>query len=363
MTPKNLHATALSLLSGALLACAPVVASDHREHPRKPVMSPSPSVEVSPTARATATVPPTGSHDPSRWHPPGFGHEHGDPPPDWLVQADADPTFHTYFGTWLDYQGPFSTSTAENAAKHAGMKGYRLTYHPDPALGFSGTDGSDLDGYVTLHTFSNPMDRGAQFHSARVAIWDGAGLTLRQGWVNYGDPATARVPARCSEDRSAVGGPDCPALNAAQRPVVLFVDQATWDGVYRAPSRHEQWYGFGIGFAWGVGFNTTTIRTPGELVTDTDPAHWHLTGQDGTLRSLDLNACNPGSSGCSLPATVKGQAFLTDPKGNFMRFGDPRCEADVPCLIQYISPTYKGIRGRRLDIDHPNPPGGVVLPN
>jgi hypothetical protein len=62
MAPRNLHTTTLALLSGALLACAPLPgqgdpqASEHGVHaqPKKPARpSPSPSVEVVPTALLT----------------------------------------------------------------------------------------------------------------------------------------------------------------------------------------------------------------------------------------------------------------------------------------------------------------------
>ena len=289
------------------------------------------------------------SHDRSRWQPPGSGHEHGDAPPAWLVDAYRDnPTWAPYWGTGVLYDGPFNTSSAENTVKHTAMKGFRLSY-PD----FKDRNGKPLDGYLVMHMSSNPMDRGAQFHSARVYIKDvGNGISIRQGWIDAGSVDTARVPKRCTV---ANGGSDCSSHNGKQRPIVFVVDQKTWDGdpaVGRLPDRQEQWYPIGIGFSFGWGVDPTTIATPDEQASDTNPHEWHGTGAAGNIRSVDVTAGKPGFSG--LFWTNQYGVYVADAAG-------PACQGENICLLQYYAPTYAGIIGgsqRTFPI-----PADISLPN
>lgn len=300
-------------------------------------------------------------HDSSRWHPPSFGHEHGDPVPEWVDYLFSLPQVAETFGGPL-YAGDFSTSQAENAAKHAGMKGYHISY-PNA----KGRDGSWADVYVILHTFTNPMDRGSQFHSQRTYILDSQGATVRQSWVNYGDPATARVPAVCSLTAEPRVADYCKGYDAYQRPIVFVVDDVSRSGeLISRPIVREQWYGFGGSFNWVIGVNATTRFTPGELSSDTDPHRWHADQMGlGQVRQLELRACQPGSQGCTFPAALRGQLFYQTQFGEFVRPDDPRCAKPSPtlCLPQYVSPGYQGIEAIQPETVYPLPADGVVLPN
>jgi hypothetical protein len=260
------------------------------------------------------------------------------------------------------YAGDFSTSSAENAAKHAGMKGYHITY-PNA----KGRDGSWADVYTILHTFSNPMDRGTQFHSQRTYILDSVGVTIRQSWVNYGDPSTARVPVVCSLTADPRVADYCAPYDPFQRPIVFVVDDVSREGkLIGRPIVREQWYGFGGGFAWGVGINATSRFTPGETSSQTDPHAWHTKDMGlGQVRQLELRACQPGAVGCAMPTELKGQAFYQTQFGEYVKPDDPRCAqpGSILCLPQYISPGYQGIEAVQPETVYPLPTDGVVLPN
>lgn len=291
------------------------------------------------TSSASAQAP---AHDPSQWHPAsaGFGHEHGDAPPAWLSDFLANsPDVWPYLGNGVLYDGMFNTSPAENTTKHAAFKGFRIT---SPA--FTDQDGGWVDGYAVLHLSSNPMDRAARFHSGRIYIADkSGGLSIRQGWLDTGSVDSSRVPKRCA---LSTGGPDCASFDTAQRPIVFFIDHDTEVGTYRNGQRdtNEQWYPFGFGyfFGWSI-LDATTHFQPGEKATDTDPAQWSIIQHDGhnnpgVLRQVDITGRKPGFSG----------AFFTNQFGDFIANPDgPECQAPAVCLLQYYSPTYAGIKGRR----------------
>lgn len=288
----------------------------------------------------------TSAHDPSRWHPPAAGHEHGDAPPAWLLDFTTDPRYAPYWT--LNYDFPGNTSPAENTVKHFAFKGLHLA---SPA--FKDQDGGWVDGYAIGHISGTPADRGAMVHSFRLFIADaGGGLTIRQGWVNMGSPETARVPRRC---QSSSGGSDCPAYgDPTQRPIVLTVTDDDVKGTYSGgrSETFEQWYGFGSGASWGWGLNTPTIFQPGEKASDTDPHAWHTVGGQayGQLRLIEVIASKP---------TYHGGFWMT-PTGEYVEDpSNPDCNSR--CLLQWISPTYKGITGRTQQT-WPLP-ADVALPN
>lgn len=295
------------------------------------------SVALLPAASAISQ----STHDPTRWHPPSAGHEHGDPPPAWLADfyAQYGATVAPYWGDDVLYDGSFNTSPIENTAKHFAFKGVHLTY-PE----FQDRDGGWLDGYVVGHVSGTPADRGAMVHSFRAYIADaGGGLTIRQGWVNMGSPETARVPRRCA--LNPPGGSDCADFGSPdQRPIALVITPDDAVGTYSGgrPETFEQWYGFGAGFSWAWGLNTPTFFRDGEHATDTDPSGWHPVGglAHGQLRLIEVIAGKP-----SFPIPSGGLYFWTTPDGS--RVDNPAStECLGHCLLQAISPTYRGITGR-----------------
>lgn len=323
---------------------------------------------------ATAQTP---AHDTTGWHPPGFGHEHGDPPPSELQALIDNPDVHQWFPDFLNFAGEFSTSPAENTLKHNGMKGYDLS------KGFTDQLGRPISGYIELHAFEFPMDRQSQKHSIRMAIKDAdGGWTLRQGWINMGDRLTADYPLQAPKYCSLTGRADfydqttgkalpdgpCAGVNPYKRPILWFVDEDVRSGRYTGlPDQAAQWYASTPFGQLGLLVNSPTYRQPDEKVSDSDPHLWHATGALGQVRQLDFTACRPGASDCAAPAWIRGLGFYTDQDGHWRAPDDPECsKPDHPtaihCLLQYVSPTYEGVKGQKANFQYPVPPD-IGLPN
>jgi hypothetical protein len=370
MPPRSRAPTVLALLSSALLACAPLPgqgepqASEHGVHaqpkgPPRPA-APSPSIAVVPIALAPPTAVPTSPnasiHDSARWHPPGFGHEHGQQPNEYVDNfLKSRPELHQYWGNGVSFDGPWNTSAIENTTKHAGMKIAEISY---PAI--TDQNGGWIHVTWVQHLLSHPMDRQAAKHSTQMFILDaGGGLTVRMGHMRFGGPE-AVTPKRCT---LSTGGSDCAQYNQAQRPILLAVDQASWDGEagVRLPIRQETWYGAGAGAATTWGVDPTTFFVPGERVDDHTAHERQATGGTGTLREYELNARAPIYNG----ARFSGP-FWTNQDGTVCSSpADPYCSTNGNvALLQYISPTYEGMKmTRAFPVNNPLPPGGVVLPN
>ena len=269
------------------------------------------------------------------WHPPvigtcATGHEHGDAPPSWIADAGYDVGFH----------GHFNTSPAENAAKHAGMKGF-----------LARLKGVDL--YFRIHAASNVLDRSARFHSYEMFARDGSGgVSHWQGWYNTGDPVTDRVPRRSGSETGV-------------RPVMLVVDQTSWNQGIRC----EQWYAFTAGWSWDFGWticNSTTLFYPGENANQAQST-WRLApdASKGGTRRLE----------------AAWYAFRQHPTGAFVatQFGeivsgmnDARCSGrtvrygityDNVCLEQYIAPTMTQVSFPGNAVQKSFPTTGVRIPN
>jgi hypothetical protein len=312
--------------------------------PTKPAPSPTGAPAPSPTGAPAPSPTPTHDHDDAvgrcgesmmRWHPPVVngcetGHEHGDAPPQWIYDAGYDPMFH----------GHFNTSPAENAAKHAAMKGFATTL-------------KGVDVYFRLHAASNVLDRSARFHSYEIWARDPqGGVSHWQGWYNTGDPVTDRIPRRRGVEPS-------------QRPIMLVVDQTAWDQGIRC----EQWYFFSAGWSWDIGWticNSTTLFYPGEN-NQQDPSNWRLApdGGTGTTRRLEAAwyASRPHPTG-TFYATQFGE-IVSGPN-------DPRCSATSVqygvtyqnvCLEQYIAPTMPQVSFPDNAVQKQFDDTGVDVPN
>jgi hypothetical protein len=268
------------------------------------------------TPEPMPTMPPMmGDHacglDPAAWHPPvvdgcAAGHEHGDEPPDWLQQSQ-----------WpLSYVGAFNTSAMENVMKHAAMKGFLAVL-----------DGQEV--YARVHAASNVLDRSARYHSFEYWQRDAAGgISHWTGWYDVGSPETARIPRVVATDL---------------RPVILVVDQASWDAGFRC----EQWYTDGPGWRPALGWticDSTTLYYPGENA-EQGMGNWQLTGSLGLLRRLEWSWRQQDS-----PSLPRDQVVYLTQFGQWAEGGplDPLCSSTTTkfgvmyqnvCLEQYIAST------------------------
>jgi hypothetical protein len=267
------------------------------------------------------------------WHPPvvdgcATGHEHGDPPPDWIMDAGYEVKFHSHA----------NTSPAENTAKHAAMKGFATTL-------------DNVDIYFRVHASSNVLDRSARYHSYEVWARDPSGNVSRwQGWYDTGDPVTDRIPR--GED-------------PGRRPVMLVVDQNAWDRGIRC----EQWYAKTAKWSWDFGWticNTTTIYYSGENE-EQDQANWRLApdGSLGTTRRLE-------AAWYDFRSPARG-AFVATQFGEIVSgMDDPRCSGtttkhgetyDNVCLEQYIAPTMQKVSYPDNAVQKTFDATGVQVPN
>jgi hypothetical protein len=230
---RRFIAPLIGLLSAGLVLCAPLVVADQL------------------VACGEST---------DAWHAAvidgcATGHEHGDAPPAWIADA----------GFVAQFVGPFNTSPLENTSKHAAMKGFLTRL-------------DDTDIYFRIHAASNPLDRSARYHSYEVFARDGTGAVSHwQGWYNSGDPTADRVPRRRG-------------VEPTQRPVILVVDDASW----QQGNHCEQWYAAPGEPAWSWDFgwticDTTTLYRADENATAADASTWVAApgDQTGTTRRLE----------------------------------------------------------------------------
>jgi hypothetical protein len=303
---------------------------------------------VSPTPTPTPTpgpVPGKGVCGESEdvWHPPvvtgpdgkpcNTGHEHGDAPPSWIAAA----------GYKVSFVGGFNTSALENTAKHAAMKGFSAKF-------------GNTDVYVRVHAASNPLDRMARYHSYEAWARDPSGnVSHWQLWYNTGDPVKDRIPRR-------------QGVEPSQRPIMLVVDQTSWDQGIRC----EQWY-TGPGepqWGWDLGWticNATTLYVPGESLSASDQRTWKLApdGSLGGTRRLEAAwySNRPHPTG-KFYSTQFGE-IVSGPT-------DARCSQTTTkfnvtypnvCLEQYIAPTMQQVAFPGNALQKTFNTTGVKIPN
>jgi hypothetical protein len=297
-------------------------------------------------------------HDASHWHLPYdvahgclFDHEHGDAPPQWIMDAGYMVAFDDHGG----FHG--NTSAAENAAKHPAMKGYLL-------------DVQDYNGgaqqiYFRFHIASNVLDRMARYHSYEVFMKDAAGgVSHWQGWFNSGDPVTDRVIYTGFND-------------PGRRPIVLVQNEQTFP-----TAKNEQWYAR-ASTSWNWDFalsvDPTTFYYEGENA-NTDRSTWRPTGRLGTVRRLEPAWYGPDSHYAASRTAMapKGVTFYATQLGEIVSGQtDPRCSGTTTafgstypnvCLPQFIATTAKAVEfsvpgGNARDRVFPGIGLGVALPN
>jgi hypothetical protein len=260
------------------------------------------------------------------------GHEHGDAPPSWISQAGYNASF----------VGAFNTSAQENTAKHAAMKGFLARF-------------SNVDIYFRPHAASNVLDRSARFHSYEVWARDASGgVSHWQGWYNTGDPVADRVVRTIPDP--------------LRRPIMLVVDQASWD----AGIRCEQWYGLTSVWSWDFGWTICEVNTlfyPGEN-SQLDQSFWRFPpggARLGGTRRLeaawyqDDNRPHPVGE---FWATQLGD-IVTGPNdsrcsGSSTRFGVTYANV---CLRQFIASTMTEVAFPGNAVQKVFPTTGVRAPN
>ena len=301
----------------------------------------TPTVQPPPAATATATPgqPPSGDMVDMYWHPPmAHGdrprHEHGDPPPTWLLdEMGAGEVGEVMLFTHA------GGTPGENVAsyKHTAFKGW--------AGRFNG-----VDWYGVFHLDFQPNGRTSRFHSYQLWMRDATGAVSHfNGWLDFGEGNSTgpQVVPLCGSDTGV-------------RPVMT----PTQPG---CPVRFESWYaraGGSGGWAPDVGFNVNPNYYHGG--DPADPATWTPTGG---IRNVERRI------------EWAWYAFRTERRGEFWatqwgdlvsgpddavcgterRFGD-RAYTTV-CLRQYIAPTQPSVEFPGNSVQRTFPADGVVLPN
>lgn len=317
------QSTDIALLKAAVFGAATATPGVTPTATATATAQPTPTVTTAPTSAPTSAPSATPGHidmalgkcgEPmDRWHAAVIGtcetgHEHGDAPPDWVLNSGYLPLFMHAMGT-----GP-----AENSLKHACMKGYSE----------SGPGGTQW--YLIHHGCSMPFDRLSRFHSWQLWIREAnTNISYLSGWVDYGDP-------KHIDD----GGNRAPSSQFDE----FHNNQLLFKGIMRIDTRPqpvcEQWYSSVGGpnpntsywypdFAW-LACGSVTAYTDnerryarGERPAGYDPynpSSWVLTGALGFDRQVDISIYADRIS------DKRGRTFVHDQFGEEMAsLSDPRC--------------------------------------
>jgi hypothetical protein len=306
---------------------------------------------------------PESLHNVTRWHGAVdprtgcyYGHEHGDPPPDWVRAYEAA------HGGQFSFVGPFNTSAMENGHKHNAMKAVRQT----------GVYGEE--SYLRYHWATNPTDRSqTRYHSYQLWVRDRQGGVSRiPQWVNMGDPHVG------SPDRA--NGTECTAEDFPQ------IHRPLWAGITECYLRttgqtFENSYSAADNPDWQPVFalsaTATTFVVPGEESV-TDYSQMRRTGFDGTkVRRIEIEL--PGHVNATDMRNRLGAQgvdpanFVASQFGEIMTggTGDPRCGQPVQmygqtytriCLPQSVAPTFEGADSTAIH-DYDNGNGSVGFPD
>lgn len=306
-----------------------------------PTVAPTDAPTAAPTA--TATPMPPGEMVDMLWHPPmAHGdrprHEHGDPPPAWLL---------TYYGVNEVAQLPLFQHDANTPGetvpywKHTGFKGWETNFNGQSCYG-------------VFHLDFNPGGHVSRFHSYRLWCQDGTGaVSAISGWLDFGtgNNTGPQVVETCGQDSGV-------------RPIML-VNQAGCN------VRFENWYARAGGsgdWAPDFGFNINPNYFAGG--DPANPATWTSTGG---VRNLDRRvefAWYLGGSG--IRPAPRGEFWSTQWGDLVSGPGDPVCGTQrtygertytVACLRQYVAPTLQPMTfpGNSEQVSFPG--DGVILPN
>jgi hypothetical protein len=300
-------------------------------------VQPTPTRTPSPTPTRTPATP-DHNHEDVAWHAPGAhgdrpAHEHGDPVPQWLLNAGYTPSF-THVGN----------TPNENHFywKHTGFKGW--------AGAFQG-----VQWYGIFHLDFNPGGHVSRFHSYQLWLRDATGAVSHfHGWVDFGEGNNTgpNLEIVCDE-------------NFTTRPIIA-VNQAGCDPIF------ESWYaragGANGNALWmpDFGFNIASNYFAGG--DPANPATWTpIDGADRNVnRRMEFAWYAPRSN-------QRGEFYATQFGDIVNGPNDPRCGTSrsygersytLVCLRQYIAPTLTTIQFPGNSVQRTFPGGNVVqLPN
>jgi hypothetical protein len=268
------------------------------------------------------------------WHEPGLAHgdrpahEHGDPPPAWLVAAGIRPSF-MHVAMTPNENMPYW--------KHTGFKGW--------AGRFNG-----VDWYGVFHLDFNPGGHVSRFHSYQIWFRDPTGaISHMHGWMDFGvgNSTGPQLVTLCGTDTDV-------------RPVMTPTQVG-------CPIRFESWYARAGGngdWAPDFGFNINPNYYAGG--DPTNPTTWTDTGYVRNLERRIEFAWYPFRS------QLRGEFWTTQWGDQVSGPNDPRCGTQrtfgertytVVCLRQFIAPTLPEISFPGNSAGRTFPGNGVVLPN
>jgi hypothetical protein len=293
-----------------------------------------------PTPAAATPTPPAHGHDEADlyWHIPGAhgdrpAHEHGDPPPQWLLAAGIRPSFTHVAGT-----------PGENHAyyKHTAFKGW-------------GGNFNGQDWYGVFHLDFNPAGHASRFHSYQLWVKDASGaISAISGWLDFGidDSTGPQLVPQCGGDDSVR-----PIMNPPSVGCPLSFE--SW---YARPGGNGSWapdFGFNVNPNYYVGGDPT------------NPPTWTDTGYVRNLERRIEFAWYLGEGG--IRPSPRGEFWTTQWGDIVSGPGDPVCGTQrsygarsytVVCLRQYVASTLRAMTFPDNSTGQVFPGDGVVvLPN
>jgi len=230
-------------------------------------------------------LPSGDSNDMRFWHPAkahdGLNpHEHGDAPPQWVLDWSQANLGSTQLFGWQPVETP-----NENYMKHQAYKGARGAI-------------SGVNVYLLHHSQSNPMDWPAPYHSWRLWVRDAqGGVSYLQGRMYFGWPDVRTHRLGRAEEEPGYYGPSWPGRGQFIIGCRMQSDTATC----------EQWYGFAGDRAIHLSVTicgAAAICDPDNLQTmdaAMDMSTWDLTGSQGTSRRYEISWYGPTSQGIESP--------------------------------------------------------------
>ena len=317
-----------------------------------PLPTNTPEPTATPLPLPTATNTPAAMDIDMMWHPPmAHGdrprHEHGDAPPQWLMN---------YFGANEVSQVMLFThagnTPGENMLnyKHTAFKGWYGEWNTNQGL---------VKWYGVFHLDTNPAGHTSRFHSYQLWVQDPSNnVSHFEGWVDFGtgNMTGPQKIVTCGVDSGI-------------RPIML-VNQAGCN------VRFENWYARAGGSgAWApdFGFNINPTYFDIGSADPLNVANWQQIG--GNPRNVNRRvewAWYPNRS-------AQRGAFWATQFGQIVQSqNDPLCSATTTvgtktyqniCLEQYIAPTLPEvsfntvISGGRNSQQRTFPSEGVLFPN
>jgi hypothetical protein len=267
------------------------------------------------------------------WHPAivggcPTGHEHGDAPPDWVVDAGYFPTF-----------AHAANTPNENVLvhKHSGFKAFSVRFE-------------EVDIYVVMHLDTNPGGHVSRFHSYQVWARDAAGgVSHWHGWLDFGQ-----------DDQT---GPNLRRIHCEDtqvRPIIAVNDEGC------GALQFESWYsraGSERAWTWDFGFNVLApYFTGGDPA---DPTTWAPTGDLNSIRRIEAAwYADRSSLRGAFWATQFGD-IVSGPQdalcGTERSYGERTYT--LLCLEQYIAPTMTSVTFPDNSEQFTYAEDGVSLPN